>query len=357
MVENFDISNIEIKEANLLNYDKEDWILYHEFRKKRHMAVRPDDPYVDDEATEKSLKSQLTHPEFSADFHVIIDNSTGKLVGRYACIAIRETSPSYEGNKHFIQFDLALLDEYRRKGIGTMVLKQVYKYAKESNRTHIMSGSEEEDGKAFLKAIGAQVALSGVENRLKLKDIDWEMVEKWAKEGPERSPSSTLHFVESIPDEVIERYCEVFTETLNQQPLGDLEINDLIYTPELIRDRTARWKELGRTHMTFYTQEADGDISGLTEMIYVPEKETFISQLLTGVQKKYRGRGLGKWLKAAMLLKTREKFPEVEVVVTDNATTNDPMLSINDRLGFKPYKESITAQLSIDALEEYLKNR
>ena len=357
MTEKFDITQIEIRKADLLNYTKEDWNLYHEYRKIRHSETNPDDPDSDDETTEKSLKMEAEHPELKFNFAAIIDKSSNRFAGRIVYIGFRETSASYEGNKHLLQFDFVLLKKYRNKGIEKVVMNQVYDYAKENNHSVLMSGSDEEDGKAFLKEIGAQTALSGVENRLKLEEVDWDMIETWAKEGPKRSPETELKQVYSISDDDIEQYCKVYSETLNQQPLGDLDINDIIYTPELFRHTEKQRTALGRKHLTFYTKEPNGDISGLTEMIFRPDRETLVDQLLTGVQEKYRGRGLGKWLKAEMLLKVKEEFPKTKIITTGNATTNAPMLSINDRLGFKPHKEAITAQLTLEMLEEYLENK
>ncbi|NHJ26401.1 MAG: N-acetyltransferase, partial [Candidatus Lokiarchaeota archaeon] len=64
--------------------------------------------------------------------------------------------------------------------------------------------------------------------------------------------------------------------------------------------------------------------------------------------------GIGKWLKASMLLKIREEYPQVKIVTTGNANSNAPMLSINNRLGFKVHKESINAQITIEQLAEFL---
>ncbi|MHA2365813.1 MAG: GNAT family N-acetyltransferase, partial [Candidatus Hodarchaeales archaeon] len=77
-------------------------------------------------------------------------------------------------------------------------------------------------------------------------------------------------------------------------------------------------------------------------------------QDLTGVKQEYRGRGLGKWLKSALLLRIRNEFPKVNIVTTGNATSNAPMLSINERLGFKKYKESVNAQITTEQLKKYL---
>ncbi|MHA1480977.1 MAG: GNAT family N-acetyltransferase, partial [Candidatus Thorarchaeota archaeon] len=77
-------------------------------------------------------------------------------------------------------------------------------------------------------------------------------------------------------------------------------------------------------------------------------------QQLTGVDQNYRGQGKGKWVKAAMLLKVREKFPDIETISTANASSNAPMLAINERLGFKLNKEIFNVQIDTEKLGEYL---
>ena len=357
MNNDFDMSNIEIEEFNPLQCSREDWQLFHEYRRIRHEETSPDDPLMPDEVAEKSLQMQMDHPDFEAHLFVIRDASINKRIGTLFYGVVRETSPSYEGNKHLIQYEIVLLPEYRRKGIGTRALKMIYDFAIENEKSLVISGSNENDGKAFLKAIGAQIALSGVENRLYYDDVDWKMVEEWAKEGSDRSPETKLGFFYSIPEEIIEPYSKIYTETLNQQPLGELDVNDIIFTPESLRESEKRRSELGRTHLTYITVEPDGEISGLTEMVYIPERENMIEQLLTGVKQEHRGRGLGKWLKAVMLLRIKEEFPDVNIVTTGNATTNAPMLSINDRLGFKVHKEGITGQMKTEDLVKYLEGK
>ncbi len=357
MKDSFDIENIKFKPFNPLTCSRDEWTLFHEFRKIRHERINPDDPYTEDSMMEKSLMAQAQHPEFELELTSLIDRSTNKHVGQMMCGVFRETSASYEGNKHIMQFDTMLLSEYRRKGIGTNMLKRILAFAQEKDKLVLIANSEEEDGKAFLNAIGAQIAQTGAENRLKLDDIDWEMVNEWMTQGPKRSPGSDMKLFFSIPDDIIDEYAKVFTETLNQQPMGDLDINDIIFTPESIREDEKQQSSLGRTKLTYLTIESDGKISGLTEMLYRTDRKTMVTQLLTGVKQEYRGRGLGKWLKAAMLLKTKDDYPEAKIITTDNASENKPMISINDRLGFKLHKESISAQLKREDLAKYLKNK
>ena len=113
-------------------------------------------------------------------------------------------------------------------------------------------------------------------------------------------------------------------------------------------------EELGRKWLTIITTESDGKISGLTEIMDFPDRPTFIEQRLTGVRQKYRGRSLGKWLKALMLLQIKDEFPKAKIIKTENAATNVPMLAINEQLGFKLFKEGINAQITLENLQQYL---
>ena len=72
---------------------------------------------------------------------------------------------------------------------------------------------------------------------------------------------------------------------------------------------------------------------------------------------KFRGHGLGKWLKAAMLLKVLAERPDVTLVRTGNADMNVPMLKINHALGFKPYIAHTVWQLDTAAVGAKLVNR
>ena len=83
----------------------------------------------------------------------------------------------------------------------------------------------------------------------------------------------------------------------------------------------------------------------------------FLTLYLFGIGWAWKERRLGKWVKAAMLLRVREELPEVKVVITGNATINAPMLSINDRLGFKPFKDGIEVQMPLEEVEDFLAKR
>jgi hypothetical protein len=64
---------------------------------------------------------------------------------------------------------------------------------------------------------------------------------------------------------------------------------------------------------------------------------------------------LGKWIKAAMLLRIRELHPDVQWIATENAGSNEPMLAINHKLGFKQHRVGTAYQMTRERLETRLK--
>jgi len=77
---------------------------------------------------------------------------------------------------------------------------------------------------------------------------------------------------------------------------------------------------------------------------------------ITGVQESYRGRGLGKWLKSGMILLIRDKYPQATYITTGSNVSNAPMLSINDRMGFKVHSKQKFYEFALQDLYNRLKN-
>jgi GNAT superfamily N-acetyltransferase len=332
---------------------QDEWAQYHAYRRKRHAETYPDDPILADATMEARERTPDT--AWKEIRSAILDADKLEWIGWQDYEVAHPDGPSYEENRHILWLWISLLPPYRRQGIGRHLLGEAAHYAREHDKSLVISYTEEASGRAFWKAVGAQDAQRDRQSRLELEKVDWPMVEQWVAEGPERSPSSKLiWFTNRIDDEVIEEWCTAFTEVWNMMPRDDLDIGDEVFTPERRRQDETGIAKGGGTILTAVTREEDGTISGLTEMGYFPEEDWMIHQWMTGVRRPYRGRGLGKWIKAAMLLRLRKEFPQVRVVRTGNAFSNAPMLSINERLGFQLYREGMEVQISLKDLEAYL---
>jgi len=334
---------------------REEWARYHAYRRIRQRETEPDDPVAEDATVEGWMRRP--HPQWkSFRLSVLHPEPPHLMIGEIYFEVSRPESPSHEGNRHLAWVGVELVRSHRHVGLGRSLLPHLVSQAREHGRTVLQSWCEESEGKVFAAAIGAKVVQNRRQNRLDMQRVDWAMVERWAEEGPQRSPDTTLRwFVNRIDDEVLTAYCPLFTEVFNRQPFDDADHGKFVFTPENFRDREARNAEAGSTWLTVVSQERDGALSGLTEVTYAPDEATILYQGLTGVGDAYQGRGLGKWLKAAMLLRARREFPRVRFVRTGNASSNEAMLSINERLGFRTHKESVIVEMPLAALEDYVR--
>ena len=346
---------MEIRSFDMRHATMDEWASFHKVRKDVWSFLYPGDPILDDVTRESIMDGSLSENDIIA-YTVIEKGNPENLIALARITFALEDSPSYQGNEHICNLELTVLPSYQRKGVARQLLNAIHELAQSRNKSLLVGTIQSEGGRIFLGKLGGTEALENRENRFDLKDVDWPMVEEWDREGRSQSPDASLEFVTSIPDDILEDYCRVYTEVMNQAPRDELQVGDEIFAPERWKDDEKRMNDSGATHLTAFIREDNGDISGLTDVYYFPSMVPQIHQLLTGVQEEYRGQGKGKWLKAAMLLKIRNQFPDIETIITYNATLNKPMLAINERLGFKLVRELYMFQVELSKVKEYLES-
>lgn len=348
----FDIHPFNPSEAS-----EDQWQSLLVFMKKYHELIRPNDPREPDEIRKKGLIMQYENPELDLFLHGLSLPGDKTLFGLYMYAYFTPESPSYENNKYLAITDITILPKYRQNGVASKLMADLYPKLIKEEKHVLISNSEEAVAKDVIAKFGGIVAQLNIENRVYMKDVDWEMISKWSQEGIKKSPNTKLIFNDVIPDNIIEEYAKMFTETMNQIPRDELDISDMTATPKTIRKEEEDRKAINRIKVGVLTIEDNGDISSLSELIYSPTNNTLMQVGLTSTHEKYRGKGLGKWVKAETLLKVKNEYPSVEYISTHNATSNAPMLSINERIGFKKHKEAITVQITTEKLGAYLKSK
>src|SRR5262249_10185101 len=163
---------------------------------------------------------------------------------------------------------------------------------------------DEPSGHAFLRKLAGQPKFHAAENRLKLADVDWAMVRRWVAEGESRSPETRLEVYDGpIPEAMLEEYAPQLSSLLRTIPFEDLDHGEIGIRPPQMREWYARMAEMDPDQHTVLTREPDGSISGITDVSFTPHLPDRVEQMFTGVRPDARGRGLGKWIKAAMLEK------------------------------------------------------
>ncbi len=324
-----------IEEFKPQEFNQDDWERYHSYAESIFREFNPRDPLPDREEQEKILLEP--DPTFTTIRLKATDTAHQKIVSIGRVSFENDSSIDYESNKHAAFIYISVLASYRKHGIAKSMLKSLLEISQQNHIEIIQVEADTKAGTNFCLKMDGDLVLQEIENRLYLEDIDWDFITSWHSKGLERTKDVTIEIYDTIPDEIINEFCKVYTLTVNQRPTGSME-QDIFVTPESRRTEEEIYAEQRVLWITFISREATGEISGLTEFQITPNRPYKIQQRLTGILKKYRGRGLGKRLKAEMLMYVKEHYPYVKFIATGNAKNNIPMISINETLGFVHYR-------------------
>lgn len=250
-----------------------------------------------------------------------------------------------EGDR--LQMSGGLLREFRRCGIGTTWLRTARDRMVKEGVDLLETKSHRADEAEFLAAVGFEHRTTQGHSRLEIADIDRDMVGEWAK-GAIGTVRFSL-YPDRLPDAALRDYMSI----RNRFP----ELGTIRETEAGTRENLERVQGPDGLHHTILTREEDGAVSGMTETIWYPDRPRFAMQEFTGVAPAHRGRGIAKALKARMLEYILERHPEVTTIGTTNETSNAPVMSINERLGFQRTKETTEHRITRAALEDWLASR
>ncbi|MHA1928575.1 MAG: GNAT family N-acetyltransferase [Candidatus Thorarchaeota archaeon] len=317
------------KEMNDDHYES-----YFALRENLSREKHPDYPLPSREPFTKYMKNP--DPMYDFSWWYALKDEADVVVGKGGAWWENPNSPSYDKAKHIAFIDFDFDPAYRNRANQRMFLSGLVQHMKEVGKTKLRMDSDTEENSSFFKELGGTIVQERVTNRLVLAEIDWDLMEEWKKSRDVCAPGVTIEAFINVPEKDIQEYVDIYTETTNQAPIGDLP-SEMHVTPESRREMEEYWKGIGYIWTTMITRETSGSISGLTEIYYMPSAGYLVDQELTGVKKEYRGRGLGKLLKAEMLFYIKENHPDTKFITTGNANENAPMLSINHRIGFREY--------------------
>ena len=260
-------------------------------------------------------------------------------------------------NQHLAQFDISVQPDFRRQGLARQLLALVTQTAQADNRRLLLAVTFDRipAGEAFMTRLGSQCGLEAHVNQLRMTDLDQHLIEDWIKLGQAHNSEYELGLWEGpYPEEQLTAVATLVGLT-NQQPSGELEIEDMRITPDLLRQSEQLIFARGSQRWTFYiVEKASGRFIGYTETTWNPNRPEILTQDMTGVFPEHRNRGFGRWMKAAMLEKVLKDRPQVKYVRTGMADSNAAMLKINHALGFKPYMANTLWQVEIDKVLAYL---
>jgi GNAT superfamily N-acetyltransferase len=238
-------------------------------------------------------------------------------------------------NQHLAMSNVLVRPDHRRRGLGTALLRAAVAAAAADGRsTFLVEADDGSPGEAFCRANGLREVSRARLSLLRLAAVDW--AEVGALAAAPHTGYRLVRWTDRCPDELVERYAVAKT-AMNDAPVDGADIADEVFTAGVIRQNEAGHREMGFTHwVTVAVHEQTGAVAGLTELVLASPPRAF--QEDTAVVPAHRGSGLGLWVKADMLCRLRAERPDVTEVMTGNAASNEHMLRINTRLGFRPHR-------------------
>jgi GNAT superfamily N-acetyltransferase len=227
--------------------------------------------------------------------------------------------------------------ELRRQGLARRLAQPVLEFLSLDGRkrlsTYIIEGKPEG---ALLERLGLKPAYREKRSRLVVADVDMDLMTAWIKRASERASEYELLYMEMpFAEEAIDKYCELQFQ-MNTAPQEDFEQDDEVITPKIWRDMEEKMT-LSRheLHTCVAIHKSTGDFVGSTTLNTDKLQPDQAWQWETVVHPDHRNKGLGRWLKAANMVKVAEERPLADRIDTWNAGSNEPMLNINIEMGFK----------------------
>jgi GNAT superfamily N-acetyltransferase len=290
----------------------------------------PEDPPT---PAQRRLRDARHEPSYRSVHRWVARDDGGRIVGETS-LRIDDTPD----NRDLAFFDVAVLPESRGRGLGRRLVRAAVRRALDVGRPKLLADAVQRGpGDAFLAALGGRAVYLERESRLRLADVDRGLMESWVRQAKERADAYSLVAWDGpTPEEHLDGFVAVL-HVMNTAPMEALDIEDEIFTPDRVRDAEGAALAQGYELWTMVAADGTGCFAGLTHVLLDPLRPWRVDQANTGVDPAHRGRGLGRWLKAAMALRLLDERPAAQVVDTWNQDANRPMLSINEAMGFRPH--------------------
>jgi GNAT superfamily N-acetyltransferase len=230
--------------------------------------------------------------------------------------------------------------ERRRAGIGSQLAGHCVARASELGRHTLMSDAfypvadrETHPYRRFAESHGFALASTEIVRELGLP-VDTSLLAELAGEcAPHHTAYALSTFASGLPDELLPSYCAAQNRLAVDAPSGDFDFEEEKATPDLVSQRFAREREMGRRRLTTVATHPDVGVVAYTDLILDDRDQ--LHQWGTLVIGPHRGHRLGTAVKVRNLQQFQERFPGSYRAQTGNSEVNGHMVSINERLGFR----------------------
>ncbi len=240
-------------------------------------------------------------------------------------------------------FTLAVDPPSRRGGIGRALVARAEDAVRADGRRLIMSDSklpfDQRDThpyRLFAEACGYQLSNVEVVRHLALPVPDDE-VEDWIGEAAPHHDGYTIEsYIDGVPDELVESLLVLLGQLAVDAPTGLVDFEEEGLTPARFAEMLERERAMGRSRFETVALTPARQVVAQSTLSVPRGSGTEAFQWGTFVHRQHRGHKLGLAVKAVNLRALQAYRDDLVLVTTQNAETNGYMISINERMGFRP---------------------
>lgn len=322
---------------------------FHELWVGESRESRPLDPPLPLEVLKAAAR---TFPEFMETVVYLARAESGDAAG-FAMVVRRRTG----AEPHLAEMRMWAKPAYRRKGVGAALLGEVCIDAEGTDLREFVCTTTEGIGwgAELCGVIGSVPAQKRRTWRLPVKDLDRDELRSIAARAAERARGYEVVDAQSpLPEALVEEAVELLEFLADETVIGADESGPRL-TVEALRQLEKTWQAIGMGRLwQFARHEDSGTLAAVVDAVWHQPVSRVVTQDHTVVRPEFRGRSLGLWMKACMIDKILDAWPEAEEIRTTTTAPNPAMDSVDERLGFEPYLTTTVWRVGVDALRRWL---
>jgi GNAT superfamily N-acetyltransferase len=248
-------------------------------------------------------------------------------------------------NPHSAEIILAVHPDHRRRGVGTAIVEEMEARAAANGRRTLntivdvpLTQAADHASRHFAPKVGFTSTLSGNLRHLHLPldKVRLDDLRDAVARGPNASDYRTQAFETPWPPESLDDECTLLRVMSTDEPAGDGEREAEHWDEDRLRENDELLAARGVRKLAAVAQHVlSGQFVAMTELLIADDTPAQAWQMITVVHPDHRGHRLGLAVKVANLDFLAERAPGVRVVQTGNASVNEPMIAVNDMLGFE----------------------
>jgi len=255
--------------------------------------------------------------------------------GRSEAVGLAFCGGQLDENLDLGWLNLEVPAEGRRLGADVALFEAAAKRCAAEGRTRLAVPLYEAfDPTAFAEKFSGRKVSSTLNSALDPSEIDRAEYESWAAPSEKNAEYSLVHWTDRCPDGLAESFCRAM-DAMHDQPMGDLDYGWVENNVQRLRidEEFTRCHDVRRHVLA--ALDADGRVAGYNSFTTVPDEPATAEIWDTGVIRAHRGHGLGLRIKAAATLWLLETHPAARWVETANNASNQWMINVNRKLGYR----------------------